>query len=337
MNKKHGYIVISLDFELFWGMCDVATIESYGAKIRGERTAVPRILALFSKYNIHATWGLVGMSMARNKTELYTLLPPSELRPQYTNTEVSSYTHLETSIITETDPHYFGHDLITKILETRFQEIGNHTFSHYYCLEPQHNKHKALEADFDAHAKITETYGITTTSLIFPRNQYDTESLEIAKEKGMTAYRGNENHILYRTGSIPGQSLLLRGFRLLDHYINLSGNHTYSLPHKEARTPINIPASRFFRPWNPLFRIFEPLRLRRIKNAMTHAAKKGGIFHLWWHPHNFGTDQEQNCKNLEAILKHYTFLKERYDMESASMQDIVKYVDESVVSTTLGA
>lgn len=333
-KTKGGYFVISLDFELFWGMFDKISLEKYGGRIRGERSAIPRMLDVFSRYGIHATWGIVGMAMAHNKSELCALLPRSEFRPQYANTRLSSYVHLDTASIEEADVHYFGSDLVQKIATTRFQEIGNHTFSHYYCLEPQEQKSVSLRADFDAHAKISEMYEIKTTSLIFPRNQYDTEALEIAKEKGVVAYRGNEDHILYRTRNDDSQLLLIRAFRLLDHYINLSGYHTYPLPRKNANVPINIPASRFFRPWSSLLAPFESLRLHRIKRAMTYAAEHNEIFHLWWHPHNVSIDQEKNFNNLKIILDHYTFLKEKYNMSSASMSDITKYVDESSVSVT---
>ncbi len=321
-DQKHGYFVVSLDFELFWGMFDKLSLKEYGARIRGERSAIPRMLALFTKYGIHATWGVVGMTMARSKSELCPLLPASEDRPQYTNTELSSYTHLDSGRIEEADIHYFGRDLIEKIAATPFQEIGNHTFSHYYCLEPQKQRDASLRADFDAHAKISEMYELQTTSLIFPRNQYDSDALHIAKEKGMTAFRGTENHFLYRTRNDDHQSLIIRAFRLLDHYINISGYHAYPFPTKEANAPLNIPASRFFRPWSRVLQLFESLRLRRIKNAMTYAAKHGEIFHLWWHPHNVAIDQEKNFKNLEIILNHYATLQKTYTMQSASMRDI---------------
>lgn len=51
---------------------------------------------------------------------------------------------------------------------------------------------------------------------------------------------------------------------------------------------IEIPASRFFRPFKNNEKIIQRLKLNRIKNEMTFAAKKGRNYHLWWHPHNFG-------------------------------------------------
>ena len=335
-DTKKGYFIVSLDFELFWGMFDKVTLETYGDRIRGERTAIPRMLDIFSRYGIHATWATVGMLMAKDKQDLLTLLPSPELQPVYEDMRMSSYEYLKTAPIeTDTVPdiYHFGSDLVWKILATPFQEIGNHTFSHFYCIDGYTNRPEVFRTDLEAFERALRPYETTTESIDFPRNQASVEALRICAEKGIRAYRGNEAHVLYTPRKNADQSLLIRAFRLLDHYINLSGYHTYPLPKAHTGIPLDIPSSRFFRPWNRMFSIFEPLRLRRIMSAMTHAAKNGEVFHLWWHPHNFGIDQKQNFKNLETILRHFKKLQEQYNMESASMSDITKCVDEQVASS----
>ncbi len=330
-TQNPGYLVISLDFELFWGMFDKVTLAKYGPNVLGERTAIPRMLELFQKYGIHATWAGVGMLMARNKEELIAFLPPTHLQPRYTDMKVSSYEYLKTHEIGENesdDPYHFGPSLVKAILETPNQEYGNHTFSHYYCIDGHTNSPEIFARDLEAHKAIAQTYGITTTSIIFPRNQMSDEALRVCHTYGIRAYRGNEDHFLYRPREDDKQSLMIRAFRLLDHYINISGYHTYTIENKKYEI-INIPASRFFRPWSRALSLFEPIRMRRIKNAMTHAAKRGEIFHLWWHPHNVGINQEQNFKNLENILEHFTYLQKTYGMQSASMHDIAEYVTQS--------
>jgi hypothetical protein len=323
-EQKKGHFVISLDFELFWGMFDKVTIPEYGERIQGEQTAIPRMLELFSEYGIHATWATVGMLMARSKDELLSLLPPQNLQPRYQNMDVSSYRYIESMPIgmsEKDDTYHFGSTLVQKILETPHQEIGNHTFSHFYCIDGSKNNETVFAADLNAWNKIGETYGIHTTSIVFPRNQTSPEALHTCYEKGIRAYRGNEDHFLYRARGDEEQSLFIRAFRLLDHYVNISGHHTYRVEKKEKEI-INIPASRFLRPFMPKLSFLEPLRLRRIKNGMTYAAKRGEVFHLWWHPHNFGINQEENFKNLEDILIHFKTLQEKYGMQSSSMEEI---------------
>lgn len=71
-----GTLIVSLDFELFWGMLDVCPLEEYQSHVLGGRKAIPQLLALFQKYGIHATWAAVGFLFADNKSELETFAPP---------------------------------------------------------------------------------------------------------------------------------------------------------------------------------------------------------------------------------------------------------------------
>jgi peptidoglycan/xylan/chitin deacetylase (PgdA/CDA1 family) len=330
MNEKKGYFVVSLDFELFWGMTDATTLATYRDNIAGERTAIPRMLKLFSEYGIHATWATVGMAMCRTKTELLSLLPPHDLRPTYPDPRMSTYHYIEQTKLGESeldDIYHYGPSLVEEILKTPNQELANHTFSHYYAVDGSANSDAILARDLDAHAAIAKTYGITTSSIIFPRNQVNDTALPVLKEKGMTAYRGTEDHFLYRARGYQDQSLFIRALRLIDHYINISGSHTYPRPRADARGLINIPASRFLRPYMKMLAWLEPLRMFRIKRAMTRAAKHGEVFHLWWHPHNFGINQKENFRNLTNILEHYKMLQEKYGMRSVSMKEIVTVGD----------
>jgi hypothetical protein len=112
--------------------------------------------------------------------------------------------------------------------------------------------------------------------------------------------------------------------RLIDSYINLTGHHTFSI-NKSDRI-LNIPASRFLRPYSKKLNLFEPLRLSRIKNSLTYAAKNNQAYHLWWHPHNFGVNLEQNLQFLEEILKHFKKLSSEYGMRSKNMSEIAEEI-----------
>jgi hypothetical protein len=87
---------------------------------------------------------------------------------------------------------------------------------------------------------------------------------------------------------------------------------------------VNLPASMFLYPWSALFRPLLALRLRRLKQGMTAAARAGAVFHLWWHPHNFGINFDRNAAMLEEILRHYRYLAHRYGMESQCMGDFAR-------------
>ena len=91
--------------------------------------------------------------------------------------------------------------------------------------------------------------------------------------------------------------------------------------------PYNIPASRFLRPYSSHLKYFEILRLNRIRSAMTYAARHNLIYHLWWHPHNFGVNQNQNFKFLNRILEHYSKLEKKYKFQSLSMSGLASDIE----------
>ena len=82
---------------------------------------------------------------------------------------------------------------------------------------------------------------------------------------------------------------------------------------------VDIPASCFLRHTSKISPL-EKLKLHRIKTQMKYAATHKKVFHIWWHPHNFGVDTEENLENLEEILRYYSYLKERYDFTSTNMK-----------------
>ena len=165
-----GNFVISLDFELLWGMRDVATRASYGANILGVRKAIPAMLDLFHRHAIRATWAIVGLLLCESKDELLATLPA--LRPTYDNPALSSYAYLdEVGADERADPYYFGASLARLITACPGQEIGTHTFSHYYCLESGQTLNQ-FKADLQCATNQLGNWGIACRSIVFPRGQY---------------------------------------------------------------------------------------------------------------------------------------------------------------------
>ena len=80
-----------------------------------------------------------------------------------------------------------------------------------------------------------------------------------------------------------------------------------------------VRSSRFLRPYARDKDALEWLRIHRIKQSMTSAARAGKSFHLWWHPHNFGANLAENLGVLEALLKHHVRLRDAYGVQPATM------------------
>lgn len=324
MDNTTGIFTISLDFELYWGIRDKRTVESCKENLKGVQVAIKRMLELFERYEIHATWATVGMLFASNKDELQSYLPERE--PNYLNSELNPYHYINSTPNLEHDYH-FASELIDLILKYRHQEIGTHSFSHYYCLE-KGQVVEDFQSDIKAAINIAKSKEVSLKSFVFPRNQWNGNYLKVLNDCGIDCYRGNEEGWLYKAVDESGQYQFRRAARLLDAYLNISGTHSYPLKTIAKSKPYNIPSSRFLRPYSKKLSILENLRKKRILNGVKHAAKKKELFHLWWHPHNFGVNIGENIAFLEDILAFYAEMKSKYGMRSLSMKEVSEILND---------
>jgi peptidoglycan/xylan/chitin deacetylase (PgdA/CDA1 family) len=310
-----GIFTISLDFELFWGVRDHRTLENYGENIRNVHNVVPRLLGLFSKYNVHCTWATVGFLFFKEKKEMIRYLPAE--RPGYQKKEYDPYPYLEQNELENI--YHFAPALIEQIKKTPGQEIGTHTFSHFYTLE-KNTTIEQFKSDLRAAIAIAKEKGIEIKSIVFPRNQYSDEHIRACLEEGIKIYRGNELSGVYKPISRENENIFRKGIRFADTYINITGHHCHAIP--SANEIINVPASRFLRPYNPTFKMFDSLKLRRIKQGLKFAAEHGLVYQLWWHPHNFGKYMDENFNFLEKALAYYDQLNRQGKIVSQNLDEI---------------
>ena len=325
---QKGKFVISLDFEIYWGVHDAVKLSDYRENLLGVRKVIPQLLELFSQYHINATFATVGFLFFNNKKELLKALPRN--KPQYLNKKISPYlSQLNEAGETENDdPLRFGLSLVNKIKDAG-QEIATHTFSHYYCLEPGQTIEDFKE-DLAYAKSIALKNNMELKSVVFPRDQYTQLYLEACRDAGLACYRGNERSILFSSKTYGIATQFRRPFRLADSYFNLSGHNCYSDEEMRENILINIPSSRFLRPYSKKLIFLEKYKLKRITDSMTYAAKNGLTFHLWWHPHNFGINISENFCFLEKILLHYQQLKEKYGFQSMNMSGLANKLKKEI-------
>ncbi|BCB05661.1 polysaccharide deacetylase family protein [Bacillus sp. KH172YL63] len=321
-NKvQPGTLVISLDFELYWGMQDQLSLSTYQDQSEEDAGHVVKsILECFEQYQIHATWAVVGFMFYNHFKELRKDLP--EKRPSYRDTQLSPY-HYLSSIQKEKEyrDFHFSPALIQEIAKTEHQEIGTHTFSHYYCLEEGQTLEQ-FDEDLSKAIEVMQKARHEPKSIVFPRNQIVKEYVQLCKRKGITSYRGTERSWIYDLQTGENKRYLKRALRFLDSYLNLTGHNTYKLKENEKDMPLNIPSSRFLRPYCSRLKKVEHLRLQRIVDDLTYAAKHGEVYHLWWHPHNFNANLKENIDFLRQILDTFSHLKEEYGMRTMNMKEL---------------
>lgn len=313
---SNGSFIISLDFELHWGVRDVVSIAASKDYFLRARESIPEVLRRFTMSEVHATWATVGFLFARDKRRLLEHLPHQ--RPSYDRGELNPYHYLDEIGDDERgDPFHYAHSLMRVIAEAPGQEIASHTFSHYYCLEDGQTE-QTFEADLEAAAAIGAELGRVTESLVFPRGQHNPAYDAVMRRHGVLAYRTPPAFYPYRARRAEEDQLIHRGLRLLDSYVPIGGSYA-DQPGADPNGLVPLRAGLFLRPYSRVRSRLEPLRMNRLKVAMGDAAKHGRDFHLWWHPHNFGTHTSENLSMLDKVLEEYRFLRERYAWPTRTM------------------
>ncbi|WP_075352567.1 polysaccharide deacetylase family protein [Algoriphagus marinus] len=315
---SQAIFTISLDFELLWGIFD-----KVGTKYRVDyfsktRALIPEMLDLFAENQIAVTWATVGMLFAENEEEWRSYSPAN--LPSYRDKSLSAYEWTKANGI-RPEVH-FAPELIKKVLDTPLQELGSHTFAHYYTLMRGQSPEQFRE-DLRATQKIAQDkFGVKMNSLVFPRNHINELYLPICLEEGYTQVRSNPKNWFWQ--ETQHEDLSKKWFRSADCFFPIGKRTSFQKEElvKFRNEPLLIPASRILRPYSKANALFNSVRLTRVKNEMSIAAKKSEVYHLWWHPHNFGTDPEGALSELKAILIHFRRLNEKWGMKSLNMGQI---------------
>lgn len=324
-NNTHGSLVISLDYELMWGVRDYTTPEEYGqTNVKQVPEVIARLQQLFSKYGVHATFATVGFIFCKDKEDAIAHSPA--LKPTYDIKDFSPYDdeYLE-NIEDKHNSLFFSPETIDSLQADPNIEVGTHTFCHYYCWHDGQTLEQ-FDADIKHACILAEERNLKLKSIVFPKNEVDERYLDICAKHGITVYRGNAKRF-YDNKSNKLAYFWQRICRLFDTYMKL-GEHSvirYDEIDLNAKC-INIPATRFIRPFTPSLSILEGQRLKHVKDEIEYAAKTNSLYHIWWHPHNFGTYMSQNFAFIEEVLKHYKYCHEKYGMQSYTMAGMADYL-----------
>ena len=316
-----GALCISLDFEKFWGVHDVANLNDVEHKLLKVDYVVNRLLDLFEKYNIHCTWatvGLLGFDSFETLNEFCLDKRISYLNENYSPFPIKKLidSSINNKIIT-------AKSCIDKIKKSRNQEIASHTFSHFYTLEQGQTKEEFID-DLNSFKTIVGD----VKSIIFPRNQINETYLQLCAEHHIISYRGNQNNIFWSNLSFSNEKLIHKIGRTIDAYIKISKDNLidWNDLKKESNGLINIPASRFLKSYKHS-KFIENLKLKRLKKQMLKSAQKNKVYHLWWHPHNFTTNTDANFKQLESLFVYYKQLEKDYGYQSLNMKEIANQIE----------
>ena len=318
-NNRPGSFVISLDFELYWGVRDKVDLDAYRASLLGARAVIPRLLDRFAGKGIHATWATVGFLFFDEKDELLAHLPAR--RSGYADPNLSPYEHvLRIGLNEHKDPCHYARSLLRQIQQCPARRSG--ATPSRIAIASRRDRRSTSSGPTEAAQAAARGLGIALRSLVFPRNQWREENLAACAQAGLRVVRGSERAWMYRPDAGGARNLAKRAGRLADSYVSLSGHHGQQVVSCAGHL-VDVPSSRFLRPFSPRLAALDPLRMRRIRASMDHAAEHGLIYHLWWHPHNFGRHPDESLRFLSHVLNHFERLSMERGMVSRTMGELI--------------
>ncbi len=270
-----------------WGMHDKLGLnfDAYRENLENVRYIVPELLKMFTERNIRATWACVGALGCHNWDEYFERAPKP---PKYDNpllavnpkyAELDPYGHL-----------HFAPDLLSLICKFPGQELGTHTFSHIYMREPGITREDVL-ADLCAVSSLwSERFGANPVSLVFPRNQ--NAFIEDILSTSIKIWRSNEKSWYQNCNETATNKWLARSLRMLEA-VNPFVRRASKISADSTRSSLFLRPNLPWPAWH--------LHRKRVSCEL-NSLKAGEIFHVWWHPHNLGSDMRLRISRTEEIL-----------------------------------
>jgi peptidoglycan/xylan/chitin deacetylase (PgdA/CDA1 family) len=281
-----GSLCISIDLELAWGIWDKPAAEYHERCAARETMIVERLLALFERAQVGATWAVVGRLLELDATA------------------AASTPHGERI--------WYAPELVRKIAASPLQEVGSHSHAHVYFGE---TARESLRADLAAARAIHERHGLPFKSFVFPRNQV--AHTDLLREAGLRVFRSVDRGwfttVRSRIGAGAG-----RLANLVDKALPIPPTTVEPIDHGGGL--VELPSSMLLLARNGLRRVIHPAALvAKARLGLEAARRTGRIFHLWFHPSNFYYDTERQLATLGRIVDHAARLRDQGQLAIRTM------------------
>jgi peptidoglycan/xylan/chitin deacetylase (PgdA/CDA1 family) len=306
-----GTFTLTFDTELIWGSFHHRSPDEFERLYPDIRGTIDRLLVVLDRYEVSATWAVLGhLFLSECLRDVAGLAHPELVRPRQSWRPDDWYA-ADPCTDRRRDPLWYGDDIIDALLATRTpQDIGSHSFGHILYGDPALTR-EAADADLDACLAQAAKRGIRLRSFVFPRNSEGHH--EALRAHGFSAFRGADPtwHAV-----LPG--LLGRAGHLVDQGVGLGP--PVSKPHEMLPGLWNVPGSALLMDRTGIRRAIPMAsRIRKARAGLRRAAATGGVFHLWTHPFNLASDPTHLLTILEAILRDATAARDLGSIAIESM------------------
>lgn len=283
--RQRGALCISIDLELAWGYWDTITNQTIKECVSLERPIISRILALFRRHDVQATWAIVSA-----------LIDPKA--PRQAGDMAA----------------WYAPDVISEIVNSApKQEIGSHSYAHVYYGKAL----RAAVADDLACAKALHSqHSLPFDSFVFPQNLIG--QVDLLAASGIKVFRGLDRGMPYLPGQIGRR--LGRVANFVDKLLPIEPPAVQ--PIIQPANIVELPGSTFMMGRNGIRRFIHPglfeIKCKRGIDAAVESTD-ARVFHLWFHPSNFYHQPEVQFAILNNILAHAAQYRDRAQLSILPM------------------
>jgi len=297
--------IMSLDCEQIWGV--LHPLDSRRARIiRRDPTAgrgsIDILLRVFEKYNVPATWAMVGHLFLDHCVCEDGIPHKGMPRPG------DGWLSEDPCTDIQKDPLFYGRDIVEKIAGSRVKhEIGLHSFSHVRFSECSR---QVAEAEVREGVAAARRLGITVRSFVYPYNAVG--HIDVLRSNGFEIYRSESmNGVKAGHGFLHG------------NVSRVTGRMSAPLVEPVWADGIwRIPTTAFFcdpvAPW---------LLLPKIKGAIRRAMESNGIVHVFLHPQDllYHPSLRQRLDELMAFVSRF---RDAGKLQVMTMGDLADYLNK---------
>lgn len=305
-DQSRGAVVLSIDFELRWGMHHVIRegSDAYAANLLNAPSAAEMLINELCARGIRATWATVGAMACEGWDDYWARAPRG---PRYADRRLAVMRTFQ-----DLDPAggmHFRRATVLRISQSPGQELGCHTFSHVLCA-----REGAVDADLEADLRACavlwmELFGSTPRSLVYPCDELC--HLHKLAPLGIRVVR------------VPGSvwarrpAVLRQAVAAANAFLSPASHEPYGTHDGLVLTE----GSRFVR-----FGLPEPLwqvHLDAVRRSLRRVVA-GRVLHLWWHPHNLGGDLVRSAQRVRSLLDAVQECMESDGLQSLRMEDLLE-------------
>lgn len=312
-SLPRGVCVISIDTELAWGAAHRRDGSGPRHRFEAERDAIARILDVFARYDVSATWAVVGhLFLDGCPRDAEGCAHPELLRPSYEWLEDDWY-GIDPCSDLDTDPYYYGRDIVETVRSCPVhQEIGSHSFSHVIADDPGCPV-DVFASELVACRKAAVDQGVDLRSFVYPRNAI--AHLDTLVAHGFTCFRGGRTSAPFARQ----QELRRRVSTRVDRLWPLRGSAVWPAVNESGL--VNVPQTYLFAPDQRGRRLPPTVWARSPVARLRQAARQRSLFHLWFHPYNVTAAPDRALRALEVVCQAAARERDRGRLDVLTMAE----------------